>query len=343
MNELFKHKEAIVEELSLLESEFLSEYGDLPWGKESISKIFNSAKKGKLLRGALVLFSASEYGYPLDSQSYRLAALMELAHTGLLIHDDIMDEDEVRRGEKSIYVQLSEDAKIIDSKNYRKSGESLGICAGDILFFMVFQSLARLSVKHSLEIVQVFSRELILCGYGQMQDIVLEINSYEDIISLYMLKTGRYSFSLPLMLGAILAGAKKEELDLMILFGRKIGPLFQIADDRLGIEGTEEEIGKPVGSDIKEGKNTLYWYLLMQKVSGINKDRLSQVKNSTPSSEDIELIKKLLEEYGINSELNSIEDTLSKDVSDLISQIDMSQSGKIILNQLVDFVKRRKN
>jgi len=343
MNDLFKYREEIIQMLRTLREEYLKEYSNVYWSEETFTRVFASAEKGKLLRGALVLFAAEQYGYKIDAIALRVAVLMELAHTSLLIHDDIMDQDEMRRGEKSLYAQFSELAaenKIVDSPQV---GKALGICAGDIFFFMIFQSIGRLDSPFSAKLMQVFTHELILCGFGQMQDVAPHIRSYEDILLLYRYKTGRYSFSLPMMLGATLANSHADEYEKMISFGQAIGPIFQITDDRIGIRGTAEEIGKPVGSDIKEGKNTLYWYLLKESASVDDRKLLLELEGHAPSPEDIAYVLGLSDKYEVDQKISLIEQQLEHEANTAINLLRISDGGKKILFELLTFVNKRKS
>lgn len=341
MDRLLTFREQLITTLHELHFEYEKEYRDTQWGKDTFARIFQSAEKGKLLRGALVLFSAQEYGHKIDRATLRVAALMELAHTGLLIHDDIMDQDKMRRGEKSIYIQFGGKTRDLGLANHEELGEALGICAGDIVFFMIFHEISKLDVP--VRVVEVFSRELMLCAFGQMQDVASASLTEEDILDLYRNKTGRYSFSLPLMLGGALAKVPDQETEKMITFGQAIGPIFQIADDRIGIFGTQEGIGKPVGSDIKEGKNTLCWYLLKKAVSESKRKILEGMEGHTPSKKDILYIQAQIRGNGIDLMIARIEEKLEVQVRSSIEALQLSRNGKSTLLALSSFVKERKN
>src|SRR5258708_9868215 len=127
-----------------------------------------------MLRGSLVLFLSECYTGKITEDAVRIASAMELFHSSLLIHDDIMDNDTQRRGYQTIFAQyqsLGEKKKLLDPRHF---GESMGICTGDISFFLAFQLLSSIgdsSIKQ--RIIDVYMNEMISVGLAQMQDVYL--------------------------------------------------------------------------------------------------------------------------------------------------------------------------
>jgi geranylgeranyl pyrophosphate synthase len=149
-------------------------------------------------------------------------------------------------------------------------GESLGICAGDIGFFLAFEILAKIDVPSRIRqrIQETWSAAFTTVGLAQMQDMFLsgihrDIGE-DDIIDLYRTKTASYTFSLPLVTGAIAAGVDQATTRTLDQIGAYMGIAFQIKDDELDLFGTEGETGKPVGTDMEEGKKTLYHHHLLK-------------------------------------------------------------------------------
>lgn len=201
-----------------------------PWGPDAMEKIRRIVSEGKTIRGSLVLLTHDLFGGNRKNEALRVAAAYELIQTGLIIHDDIMDHDAMRRGKPTLHIQY---------KN-----EALAICVGDILFFLAHELLSGTHVQTLSD--RVFQE----VGIAQMQDVSFGINkefpAKEEIISLYTYKTARYTFSLPMMAGAILARADRDAIGLLEKLGENMGILFQIQNDALGVEG-----------DIREHKKTL--------------------------------------------------------------------------------------
>jgi geranylgeranyl diphosphate synthase type I len=302
-------------------------------GRDLCGRLYDFTLRGKMLRGGLVSLGCSiARGGGCDPQQRRPAiaagAAMELFQSGLLIHDDIMDRDATRRGLKSVffqYAEMSEKAGIRDSYHL---GEALGICAGDVAHFLAFEILGRLEVPPELqsEILVLCARELAYVGVAQMQDIyagaadsaVLD----EEVLKLYLYKTGRYTFSLPLMVGGELAGGRRELIDELERLGETLGIIFQIKDDELGLFGDEAETGKPAGSDIREGKKTLFYGSLQRRAGREELERLRGIfGNSGIGMAEVQYVRELAERLGIRAEIQERAGRLAESGRSLIGAL----------------------
>ncbi|MCL2101294.1 MAG: polyprenyl synthetase family protein [Fibromonadales bacterium] len=198
---------------------------------------------GKRLRPALALASYEFFnGKP--SESIRLAmCALEMLHTFSLIHDDLpcMDDDDFRRGKPS---------------THKVYGEAAAILAGDALCIFAFELISRTG---NAAVVEELARSLGTKGMigGQIIDIESEGKSVDlaTVDYIHYHKTAAL-IEASLVTGALLAGAKKEDLEHIREFGKGIGLVFQIVDDILDIESSTEKLGKKTGSDIKKGKAT---------------------------------------------------------------------------------------
>ncbi|MFZ5845698.1 MAG: polyprenyl synthetase family protein [Patescibacteria group bacterium] len=193
------------------------------WGSDAIDKLIPFVTAGKCVRGSLVLFSYLMFKNKLKSEVIQAAAGIELLHSGLLIHDDIMDRDTKRRGSEAVHYQYQK----LATPHF---GESMGITIGDLSFFLGFELL------HD-QVFPLVSRELATVATAQMQDVAQTALpkklSPNDILSLYRYKTARYSFSLPLTIGAMLAGQPQQVISDLEKLGESLGILYQIRDDQL--------------------------------------------------------------------------------------------------------------
>ncbi len=274
-------------------------------------KILDFSLKGKMLRGSLVHFGASLFTDNVSKQeTTACGAALEILQSSLLIHDDIMDNDTKRRGIDTVFFQYVKEAYNNKHEDPYNTGVSMGICSGDIAFFIAMEILNSLNVdsKIKTEIIHLVSREMTYVGMAQMMDVWWGTDgkdiSEEDIINLYRFKTGRYTFSLPLMTGAILSGQKGEELKKLAIIGEYLGILFQIKDDELGIFGDEIKLGKPVGSDIKEGKKTLFYYYLINKAGREEKKLLNSIYGKKEIEEEhISIFRELIEKYSVRDDV----------------------------------------
>jgi len=207
---------------------------------------------GKRLRPVIACLSCEASGGELED-AIPFGVALELVHTFTLVHDDIMDKDEMRRGMPSVH---------------KKFGENEAILAGDTLFAKAFEVI---SLMKDAEIVKRLTRNVSIMAKeiceGQHMDMSENVEYVDEKIWLEMIekKTAKM-FEHAAMGGAIIARADENKIEAMKNYGRNLGMAFQIWDDCLDVIG--KDIGKPVGSDIREGKKTL-----MYLYAYVNSDR----------------------------------------------------------------------
>ncbi|MBT3284234.1 polyprenyl synthetase family protein [Candidatus Bathyarchaeota archaeon] len=203
---------------------------------------------GKRLRPYLVIKSCESVG-GLAKYAIPFAASLEILHNFTLVHDDVMDNDELRRGKPTVHT---------------KFGEPMAILAGDLLFAKVYQSVLDHAPAHmgSDEIVSALGKmtdSIILLCEGQALDIsfpqAMDVTE-NDYLQMIGGKTSAL-FMACAEVGALAGGASKAQITALGSFAWDAGLAFQIIDDILGITADESKLGKPVGSDIREGKKTL--------------------------------------------------------------------------------------
>ena len=267
-NEYIKQKKALLVDAlhAFLITQKQIAPSSIPWGTDVIGRLEASMTQGKMIRGVLVLAGFELSNTPVLDDAIALALAMEFFQAGLLIHDDIMDNDTERRGKPSIHIQYTTLMEDQHSRYPKNTGKALGICAGDAAFFFGYRALA--SHAYSQTIYTRISEELTFVTYAQMQDARngasnQSVSSIDEILSMYRYKTGRYSITLPLTVGMTLGGIPQETQNHIARFGDAIGIAFQLIDDRLDIFGDEKIIGKPVGSDLREGKQTPYIFFFV--------------------------------------------------------------------------------
>lgn len=241
-------------------------------GADIIDRLIPFVTSGKTTRGSLTVYIYSLFQKKMTPAIYTAAAALELYHSGLLIHDDVMDRDNLRRGRPSIWEQ------------YRKAsgsthiGISQAINAGDLCFFMAQELLAQ------LPLLGLLSRELQPVVIAQMQDVISgkgKTLSKDEVLSLYRYKTARYTFSLSMAVGATIAKTPEDNVALLMRLGESMGLLYQIRDDELSVEGDSAVTGKPVGSDEVNAKQTLATLL--------NSEELNDLKVSLLEHSDHEI------------------------------------------------------
>ena len=182
---------------------------------------------------------------------------------------------------------------------------------------------------------------------GEMLDVDMaeskEEARIEDITDMYRYKTARYSFSLPFMMGAILAEAPQEVITTLDTMGEQMGIVFQIKDDELGLVGNEAETGKPVGSDIKENKKTIHRALLFQKANAEEQQFLASCfGNNALSKEDNDTVITLLSKYSIMEEVQKITDSYEAKITDCLQNLPISGEYRAVCSEIIDLITKRK-
>ena len=324
-------------------------------GPDVGARLLDFSLQGKMIRGCLVHLgymlsrASSDQATPPEAVA-QAGAAMELFQSGLLVHDDIMDRDLTRRGKPSLFAQYADKARGEGHSDPGHLGESLGICAGDVAYFLAFEILGLLRVPPATgtAVLGLCARELAAVGIAQMQDVAWGATDAEvtegQIARMYTYKTGRYSFSLPLMVGALLADAGRERLRQWESLGEHMGLLFQIRDDELGLFGSEAETGKPVGTDVREGKKTLYWAKLMAAATGRERAWISSVfGNRDATEDDLELVRKSAASLGVKESVDALRRGLEAKATSLIDAIDSGgPDDRAALAALLDFTTTRR-
>lgn len=221
-------------------------------------------RPGKRIRPLLFTLAYKGYCGKKSKNSkglYTCAASIELLHDFMLIHDDVIDNSDLRRGKPTLHKIFDRHIKIHGDINI---GPSLAIVAGDILFAVAIEAF--LSIKEDMARKEQALKKLVetaaYTGAGEFLDVIfgyknIDALSEKMIFLNYTLKTAKYTFECPLLMGAILAGADKTNLKNISILGISAGQAFQIYDDILDLFAAQEVIGKPVLTDLTESKKTL--------------------------------------------------------------------------------------
>ena len=234
---------------------------------------------GKRLRPMLMMETYRLFGGETEL-IYPFMAAMEMIHTYSLVHDDLpaMDNDEYRRGRKTTHIVY---------------GEDMGILAGDALLNYAFETAAKAFDGTNKDIqtakaLQILTRKPGIYGMigGQTVDVEQENKaiSFDTLMYIHNNKTAAL-IECAMMIGAVLAGASEKEVSMIEQIANKVGIAFQIEDDILDVVSTSEEIGKPAGSDEKNGKNT---YVLFKGIEQSKKDAEQYTREALQIFDELE-------------------------------------------------------
>lgn len=321
---------------------------DLPWNTDTHERLEPFILAGKMIRGSLVLLSASMFGINPTTPHIQTAAAVEMLESTLLIHDDIMDKDLLRRGNTSIHQQYRQYAEKRGIKEFEHFGYGMGICAGDINFFMVFDILAKVTQTLALDntLIHYFTHESQKVGFGQMQDFYFGNSDYEpsveEILQVYYYKTGTYTFALPLGLGAILAGKDEEILSALQQLSRHLVYIFQTRDDALNYFGAEQTTGKSAGSDIINNTKTLFRQYLFAALTPEELPAVTRLfGNPTITHEQIAGVQALLREKGVPTKIHQFLDEQQEQANKIIAELPITDTYKGLLSDLVLYLATR--
>lgn len=254
----------------LVEEELLRELKKVPAYDETLEKAmeYSLMAGGKRLRPVLLMAAADAVGK--DGAAFlTTGCAIEMIHTYSLIHDDLpaMDNDDYRRGKPT---------------NHKVFGDGIAVLAGDALLTLAFEVMLRQEGAAPETLVTVVSEMSRAAGpYGMVGGQVLDLEGEGrrlDLAALrkiHMGKTGAL-FCAAIRSGAILAGAKEEELAALTLYAERFGLAFQITDDILDVTGDEAAIGKPVGSDVRNEKATYVTLTSLEEAKKLAEDAVDE-------------------------------------------------------------------
>lgn len=260
---------------------------------------------GKRFRPTMTLMAYRAFGGQNPEALLPVAAAQELLHFALLIHDDVIDRDYVRYGGpnvagayRQIYAEYASSAD--DTTHYAHSAAILG---GDLMIAGAYQLIAtsKLPAHDRFRAQQLLSEGIFRVGGGELLDTELSFMPYQqgDALKVATHKTSSYSFILPLVTGASLAGADTAQLGTLHDFADNLGIAYQLTDDLLGVFGDTAQTGKSTVGDLVEGKRT---YMVEQAFAAFSsKERetfMSAFGNASATTKEIEISRNLLESSG---------------------------------------------
>jgi len=286
---------------------------------------------GKRLRPYMVIKSCQILGGTVR-QAIPAAAAIEMIHNFTLVHDDIMDNDEIRHGVPTVHV---------------KFGIPIGILAGDLLFSTAFETISKPYLNKSkdigLNLVATLAKACTDVCEGQVLDISMakssKIPSEAQYIKMVEKKTSSL-FAASCAMGAIVANRNFADVARLSTFGRNLGIAFQIIDDLIGVIGDPKITQKPVGNDIREGKKSLPILMAIKRANNQEKKViLSVFGNSSVSKSEVEKAISIISALGIEETIKQKATYHSNAAKKSISTY--SGPAKNELLSLLDFVVER--
>lgn len=344
-----KEKENLNRMISDYNKKLINEENEMLKSNLEVFSKLNS--NGKLLRGMLINFGYKLTNPKDDNYSNYLALAYEIFQTSILVHDDIIDDDNLRRGNKTIhYVNYEKYSNVDSSSDFNHLSKSVAICMGDYGLYLSNSIISKYyKDDKNLGNILVYFNDIVLKTIkGELIDTILPIESKynllkndleDDIFLIYKLKTAYYTVVGPLCLGIILGSKNELLIDNITKFGEKIGIAYQIQDDILGIY--EDNMGKVIGSDIKEFKQTiLYSYII--KYKNEYKDELLKYYGKKLNKNSIEKVRNIFDKSGAKKYAIDTMNKLYDEGLKILDNIEFNNNeDKKILYGFVEYLRKR--
>jgi geranylgeranyl diphosphate synthase type II len=301
---------------------------------------------GKRLRPYCVLLAFQAYDGKDADRIMNVAAAWELLHAALLIHDDIIDRDEIRHGEKNISGIYREKYVCSDSKHLALS---TALLAGDVLISSAYELVQESDIEcdQKNRAQSFLSRAMFGVVGGELADTVSVVSSVREVNARAIAthKTAEYSLVYPLMTGAMLARINETEYEKLRGFGASLGLAYQLVDDLLGVFGEETTTGKSNSSDIMEKKRTV----LLQEtlnLADLPEEKLLEewMESDTPlHDETIQKMKDIMVASGAKQKIEHEIQALEQKAYKQLGELTMNESGKEHMRLLVQKLCTRKS
>ena len=292
--------------------------------QEIYEYIFNA--EGKKTRALLCLL-ASQSSEIKSSSRVNLASIIELLHTATLVHDDVVDEAELRRGARSVNQVWT---------------NSYSVLMGDFIYSKAFILMVKLGIPAVLDELAKATNDI---ARGEIIQLELfekkQLIELKDLLKVSYLKTGRL-FEASAKTGAMLACRSTEEIKTFGLLGKALGTAFQIQDDILDYEALKLDTGKPALKDFKEGKMTFPLYFALQQANTKDKNFImGQLGKSKILKEDQNKIYQLIQNDKTQKEINALLEKYTKETLRHLNKLEHHACYNEML-ELINFSKIRK-
>ena len=303
---------------------------NLDWDREPYGLYepieYTLAAGGKRVRPQLAMIASQLFGGK-DEDVLPAALALEVFHNFTLLHDDVMDKADVRRGRPTVHVKWNENTAIL---------------SGDQMLIEAYKLLSGVPADKLPKVLQLFNKMATEICEGQQYDVDFESQEHvtiDEYLKMIRLKTS-VLLANALQTGAYIAGADEQAQEALYQFGIHIGLAFQIQDDILDVWGTPETFGKAVGGDISCNKKT-FVYLEAKRREGERLEKwYSQVLED--NTEKIAAVKEIFEQLGVRAVCEKVVEDYTQKALALLDQLPQNAATEQ-LRQLADKLNKRKN
>ncbi|HET6563143.1 MAG TPA: polyprenyl synthetase family protein [Marmoricola sp.] len=282
-----------------------------------------------------------------ETSLLRAAAALEMLHASALVHDDLMDASDTRRGRPSVHRSFGGHHL---AEGWRGDAEQYGAAAavllGDLLLSWSDELLRNCGLADDvvLRALRWFDTTRSEVIAGQFLDVSAQARGDADVeqsMRVLRYKSAKYSVERPLHIGAALAGASPSTVEALSAYGLPLGEAFQLRDDLLGVFGDPEVTGKPAGDDLSEGKRTVLVALALEGSSADDAQRLDAALGHPLSGREVAELQRLIERSGAHAEVESRIEKLTAESLAAVESAAIAEEARPILRDLATAATQR--
>ena len=281
---------------------------------------------GKRLRPVLTLMANDMYGGE-TRKALKAALAIEMFHNFTLVHDDIMDNADIRRGKPTVHI---------------KWNQTIAILSGDLMMIKATDLLCETETNDLRNLISVFNKTAAEVCEGQQWDMNFETQSNvteQDYLKMITLKTA-VLLGCALKVGALIGGANTDDANHLYEFGKNIGIAFQLQDDILDSFGEGDKVGKKIGGDIAANKKTILLIEALNSATGDDKDELYYWLGAK-SDEKIEAVLNLYNKYNVRQKAEQLKEQHLQLAFEHLNQLSLPTENTLLLKQTaIDLMER---
>ncbi len=305
------------------------EYPATPWGLyEPIA--YTMCLGGKRIRPSLMLMACDAFGGDIE-KAVEPAVGLEMYHNFTLLHDDVMDKADIRRGKPTVHVKWNENTAIL---------------SGDAMLTIATQFMAKSPVDVMPEVMSLYNKTAMEIYEGQQYDMEFEQRmnvTTEEYLNMIRLKTS-VLLGCACKMGAIIGGAAENDYNKMYHFGELIGLAFQLQDDLLDVYGDEKTFGKAIGGDILNNKKTFMLIKALELAEGETyNELLSWITAENPDkAEKVVAVKAIYSALGVKRIVEEQIALYTDEALKILHEMNMSEEGKNAFGAFADMLMNRR-
>jgi len=289
---------------------------------------YSLSSGGKRIRPVLALMAYELYRYDVE-EAVKPATGLEVFHNFTLLHDDIMDKSDMRRGKPSVHKKYNLDIALL-------SGDAMSILA---------TSLINQAPRNQQKIMQAFTRAALDVCEGQQYDMDFESREFiseDDYLKMISLKTSAL-LAVSLKTGGLMADAPYQDIDALYKMGLSLGLGFQLQDDWLDCFGNQAKFGKPIGKDILNQKKTLLWIEAHEKAEETDKKRMQNIIKDTSLNNEkkVDTVLGIYNKLGIPEQTRNTISSCFDQAESYLSKLSVADTKKTILRDFIRYIKNR--